>query len=210
MERNYLPYNDTTKLFVQEGDIFLYRPSSLCGKIIQKFSRGAYSHAGLASWHNSHNILETIEFLWYGCTTKIFDRVIEKQSGYIDVYRPVSSHVVINFDPITHHTSSSIKSFKPKSITNDMRKLTGLPYGWSRIWKFAKSYLLGFRLFYNVQDIIDDTPTDKMHYVCSTSIAHVFSKNNFDLMPNKSDRWIKPSDLSNSSLLNYLFTFTTN
>ncbi len=208
MKKVILPYNKIAKKLIQEGDVLLHRSNAWYSKVIQRMTRSEYSHVSLASWHNGNNLLEIIEFhgLRGGGNTRILSRVVKEESECIDVYRPVRKQQRIKLDVQTLTAQWHTYYFNDKNTTNTMRKLTGLPYGWKRMWWFIKQYLVGLRLFYNMNDIMDDTVKDVVAPVCSTSIAYVFSKNDFDLIPNKSDTCVKPGDLACSPMLNYLFT----
>jgi hypothetical protein len=87
-----------------------------------------------------------------------------------------------------------------------MRILTGMPYGWKRMWWFAKRYLVGLRLFYDLEDLTSDEIEDIVYPVCSTAVSYAFSSYEYDLMKNKGDEWTKPSDVSESTLLHYICT----
>ena len=89
-----------------------------------------------------------------------------------------------------------------------MRKMTGLPYGWKRIWWIAQYKLPVLRFFYKIEHLVDDTSTELIYPVCSTAVAYSFSKEGFDLVHNRADKATEPSDLSRSPLLQYLFTIS--
>jgi len=89
-----------------------------------------------------------------------------------------------------------------------MRGMTSLPYGWSRIWTMALGSFVTWRYFFSHKDELDDEITELKYIVCSNVIAYCFSKHYVDLTHEKNDNYISPSDLSRSSLLNYLFTLT--
>ena len=96
--------------------------------------------------------------------------------------------------------------FDGKKITNTMRRMTGLPYGWKRIvWLYLHKFPV-LRLLYNMENLVDDTLVDAIYPVCSTSVAYSFNKHGCDIVKFKSDAWMEPSDFARSPGLNYLFS----
>lgn len=212
----YVPYNEA-RLLIKEGDVLLFRGQGYVSYLIQKAGEGTYSHVALASWHNHigmEPILEVTEFReGYGGRTTSLSRAYKKDinNGIIDVYRAASSVKKLYFNPRTKTVDVSTVTFNPRAITNYMRNLTGLPYGWSRIWWIATHKLFGFRLFYNISSVSNDCnvlDVDKIYPVCSTAVAACFDSIGYDLIPQRSDEWTEPNDLSRSAFLHYLFTIT--
>jgi len=164
---------------------------------------------GVASRPNG--LIEVVDF--HGSTgggvSHNLARIVKNQPGEIDVYRP--SPIWTNLTFKDNKVNVEVKEFTPKiarSITNTMRKMTGLPYGWKRIWWMAKRKLVGLRIFYNPTDLINDELDAIIYPVCSTAVAYAFSKEGFDLIKNKSDNWSEPGHISLSTNLNKLFTIT--
>ena len=87
-----------------------------------------------------------------------------------------------------------------------MRKMTGLPYGWRRIWYMAQLNLPFLRLSFPVESIIDDSDNELVYPVCSTAVAHCFDATGYDLVHNRTNNYVEPSDIGRSPLLNYVFT----
>jgi hypothetical protein len=213
----FVKFEDSLHL-IEEADIILIRGTSLFSKIVKKAGEGVYSHVGLATWHNGKRLtkdnsplLEITEFKeWRGgrtvnLYTAYYNHIKNKN---IDVYRISTPYYRLKFDFLIKKVSKYEIDFNGKRITNYMRKLTGLPYGWSRIWYIAKRKLFGFRLFNNDEQFSNDDIND-IYPVCSTAVASAYNEFGFDLMPNKSNLYMEPNDLSRSASLNYLFTLTT-
>ena len=197
------------KPLIHECDVLLFKGSSFWSKLIRKFSQSSYSHVGLASWHNGDGLLELIEFKeWKGGRSVNLGQVVKEYPGEIHVYRPSTFKQVWQYSPTTHHVVKRWIPLEPRKITNTMRKLTGLPYGWKRIWWFTKQKLIGLRLFYNEASIINDAVGEIVYPVCSTAIAYSFAANKFDLLHNRADNWMEPSHIGLSPLLSYVFTLT--
>lgn len=204
-----LPYDSVGVNLIEEGDVLLFRGGSFVSRVIQKLGGGLYSHCALASWNGpSKNILECIEFReWKGSRTTALRQQVAEFDGLIDVFRPdrkcFNYKVKIERDgKIT--ISEEEKIFNGQLITDDFRRLTGLPYGWTRIFAIAMRKLSFFRIYSSDIDI-DDLGVD-LAMVCSTSIAYLFRKHFVDLVRFKPDTVTEPSDLSRSPVLNYLFT----
>lgn len=207
-DRILLPYKDA-KLLLQEADVLLFRGNAWYSFLIQKAGWSEYSHVGMISRHNGPDSdIELVEFHGYkgGGATTNFDNSFPEFSGQIDVYRPVSWYRKQSFNKNTQQVEEETILLDRKAITKTMRSLTGLPYGWRRIWWMTKKQLFGLRLFYNTEDLTSDEIESIIYPVCSTAVAYSFAKNNYDLLKERSDQWMRPGDIANSPLLNYLFT----
>jgi hypothetical protein len=210
-KRIYITWRDAKSL-IEEADIFLFRGSAWYSWIIKKFTQSEYSHVALASWHNgvdgTEKLLELIEFHGFrgGGVVIDPDTYFPGESGLVDIYRPSDHYDFCWYNQDTRKVEQVTIKLFPKAVTHTMRRLTGLPYGWRRMWWFAKRYMAGIRLFYDLEDLTSDDTKDIVYPVCSTAIAYSFNHNCFDLMHNKGDEWTKPSDVSESTLLHYLFT----
>jgi hypothetical protein len=207
-QRILIPWEEVKPL-VHEADIFLFRSTCWYSWFIQRFTQSEYSHVALASWHNGDNsLLELIEFHGFrgGGAVINADTYFPSEKGHIDIYRPSSHYDKIWLNPTTREIESKIIQLQPKAITKKMRILTGMPYGWKRMWWFAKRYLVGLRLFYDLEDLTSDEIEDIVYPVCSTAVSYAFSSYEYDLMKNKGDEWTKPSDVSESTLLHYICT----
>ena len=204
----YRPYEEVQQL-IKEGDVLLFRGQSFTSKIIQAYGEGSYSHVGVASWSNGSDspILECVEFReGKGGRTVNLKRQVEYNDCLIDVYRPIPFFTNIQYNKDAGIIKVVRKPFNGKLVTNTMRRMTGLPYGWRRIWWIFKRKMVILRLFYSREDLVDDTTKEVIYPVCSTATSYAFSKDDFDLIKNKSDNWTEPSHIATSARLNYLFT----
>lgn len=230
MNRIYIPYSLILKeKLINEADILQHRTTGVVSKFIRTFTEGEHSHSSMASWsHNGDDVLENIEFLeWKGGRTVNLRHVVNENPQGIDVYR-VSSPITIlktSFDmdeyalldwdcknpleTVEDIDDFSIETetleFNGKAITNCMRRLTGLPYGYMRIWKIAKMKIPILRFFIK-PDLNDEQDSDKVYPVCSSAVAHCYRKHYVDLMHARPDSKTSPADLTRSPLLNYMFT----
>lgn len=207
-DRICIPYSEARKL-LQEADVLLFRGNAWYSWLIQKAGWSEYSHVAMISRHNGPDSdVELVEFHGYkgGGASTNFDNSFPEFNGQIDVYRPVSWYRKQTFRLDTRKISEETVLLDRKAITKTMRSLTGLPYGWRRILWMAKQQFFGFRLFYDSGNLTSDEIQDIIYPVCSTAVAYSFSKNNYDLLKERSDNWTRPGDVANSPLLNYLFT----
>lgn len=212
MKQILIPYPQA-KILINEGDVLLFSGESLISRLIKRASEGDYSHVGVASWHNGATkdkaLLECVEFTEnHGGRSVNLATYLREDSRRIDVFRPIPQFSHWEFNPQTHETELVRTQFDGKAVTNAMRRMTGLPYGWRRILWIAKHKLPFLRLFYDVNSIVIDNEGHQeiIYPVCSTSLAHSFSRNGYDLVYHRSDEWTEPSDLARSTRLNYLFT----
>jgi hypothetical protein len=145
-----------------------------------------------------------------GGVVKILERAVEDLPEIIDVYRPARYYqkVQIDLDPIEMHyiEAKSEVMFNGKAITDEMRTLTGLPYGWSQIIRQGAQYAFGIRFLIPTRAAGSDKIKPPSGPVCSSSVAYCFSKHNFDLVKNTADSWTTPGDIARSPLLHYMFT----
>lgn len=209
MKLTKMPYK-IVKSLIQEGDVLLFRGNSWVSYFVGKAGETTYSHVGLASWVNgqhSNAILEVIEFQGgVGGRSINLDQLIKTHSGQIDVYRPIPSWSKWKFNLHNYEVVLERHTFNGKLVTKTMRKLTGLPYGWKRIWWLAKRKLAGFRIFYSAKDLMVDKVKDVVYPICSTTVAYSFNVNGYDLTNNRSDEWTEPGTIAESTRLSYLFT----
>ncbi len=216
-------YSDVKSL-IREGDVLLYRGTGWFSFLVRAYGESRYTHCGLASWWNgdantSYGILESVEFREGSFLSGLFgssgggggrsinlDREIKKYSGKIDVYRPTQNFGYHKFDPIKKTTEYSKISFDGRAVTRTLRHMTGLPYGWKKVWFVAKYRLFCLGLYNNYEALMNDSVQEIIYPVCSSVLAYAFNSNNFDLIKNKSDDWTSPGDIANSPRLSYLFT----
>ena len=206
----YRPYDEVEQL-IKEGDVLLFRGQSWISKLLKISGEGVHTHVAIASWHNGDSefspILECVEFKeGKGGRSVNLKRQIMENDCLIDVYRPIPSFTNVTYNRDAQTIDIEEKPYNGKLVTNTMRQMTGLPYGWRRIIWIAQHKMLGLRLFYSKENLVDDTLKEMIYPVCSTAIAYSFSKHGYDLIKNKSDEWTEPSHIATSARLNYLLT----
>ena len=203
MNKILLPY-ESAKQFIEEGDVLLFKGQGLFSKIFMRAaSESTYTHVGVASLHNG--IIECVEFKekFGGRTTNLENQFDEYEE--IDVYRATPFFSKYGFCS-EHGIDLQRIPFDGKLVTSCMRKMTGLPYGWMRIWEIAKIKLPFIRFFYSKEKLMEDELKEIILPVCSTALAHCFNQHGFDITPCKSDEFSQPADFARSGRLSYLFT----
>jgi len=206
-----IPYQ-IAKPLIEEGDVLLSRGITYSSWLLRKAGKSPYTHVGVASWpygDKSQGVLECVEFReWKGGRSINLERAVIDDPGRIDVYRPVTYSSEWVFDSAKNESILIRKEVNLRGVTNTMRLLSGLPYGWRRIWWLSQHHMVGFRLGIDVEKLRCDTVGDIVYPVCSTAIAYAFNSNGYDLIMNRSDEWTEPSDIALSPRLSYLFTLT--
>lgn len=214
MNKTILPIEEA-RLLIRESDVLLFKGNGFFSKLIQKAGEGSYSHVALASWYNGSrdsSLLEVVEFREGkgGRTVNLTSAYKSHlEGGLIDVYRVNKPIYKTYYNPLTKKVEKVAVDFNAKGITRCMRNLTGLPYGWKRIWWIAKNKLAGLRWFMNIEEIDNDSSAidlSKIYPVCSTAVAACFSKYGYDLTKNRADEYTEPNDIARSAILSYLFT----
>ena len=190
---------------LREADVLLFRGRSLTSHFIKRAAQGKYSHVGVASAHGSNGgtIWECVEFReWKGGRTVNLERYVNSELE-IDVFRP--SFKKQSFSYTGTDVEINIQTLNAKMVTNTMRKMTGLPYGWKRIAWILHYKMPLLKYLYNIDSVTDDKG-QLVYPVCSTAVSAAFSSCNFDLMHHRSDNFMEPSDVARSPLLSYVFT----
>ncbi len=197
--------------YINDGDILLFRGTGIISSIIQAIGEGYYSHVGMASWtydkEGNKQSLDCIEFReWIGSRAINLDNYVNDNPGLIDVFRPVPEYTIMKYCCKQRIPVETKIKYDGKKLADEFRLLTGLPYGWGRIFWLAQFHLLGFRLF-NWKAGLEDVDSKKEFYpVCSTIVAYLFAKHYTRFLHFRSSDRTEPSDIARSPILNYMFT----
>ena len=200
---------DEAKALLAEGDVLLFRGTGFWSYFIKRVAEGHYSHVGIASSHglNGGRMWECVEFRENkGGRSVNLKTYMQQHNLEIDVYRPASVKRSYIFNAERNEVIPVTVGLNAKAVTNTMRKMTGLPYGWKRIMLLAQMKIPFLRLFYSIDSISDDTIKEPIYPICSTAVAYSFASAGFDLVHNRSDMATEPSDIARSPLLSYIFT----
>lgn len=208
MKKIHISLGESLRI-VKEGDVLLYRNKNVISCLVGRAGEGQYSHVSVVS--KNGGFVECVEFKeWRGGRAVSLQRVVENYDGEIDVYRisPVLYKYKYSFNEKNIISEEKVfNTSTARKVTNCMREMTGLPYGWTRIlWIFLHKFPFT-RYFYDINKLTVDVPSDEQIYpVCSTSLAHCFNKAGFDLVNHRSDEFTEPNDIARSSILSYVFT----
>ena len=201
--QNIIPYSQVVAAkLIKEGDILLFRGLGWFSFLIRQSAQGAHSHAAMASWHN--DILECVEFREFkGGRTVNLKTQVEARPEKIDVFRPKK------YFPVMGAGKYENIPYVGQRATDMMRKMTGLPYGWKRIWKLAQYQIPIVR--WKTKPVFNDKATNGDVYpVCSTAVATSVRMGGYsgkvDLMPLRPDPQMTPPDVASSPVLDYMFT----
>lgn len=190
-------------------DVLLFRGRSPLSRMISGYTGSFYTHAAVADkfpLDDTPNYCEILQFReGKGGVISSLWREVEKYSGRIDVYRPEKTTSLYRFNPETKEITTEKIEFSPNRVLMAMRKLSGLQYGywriflfWLRVAPFVRIFRIKKRpLFWKVDEI-------KLP-VCSTSVAWAFAKTGYFLTA-QDPNWTTPGDLGRSPRLSYLFT----
>ena len=155
----------------QNGDILLFRPTSIMGWIAALFTWSRYSHAAIVSVEDGVTYcLEVREFLG---GRKI---ELEKYGGKYEVWR-------LKVLPYAHFGEHA---------AFEMSKFIGTKYGWYHI---LSAVLLRFVRAY------DSCECKKHPPFCSEAVSRAYRYAGVDLRPDIADRFTLPGDLAKSFFL---------
>ena len=190
-----VPYNEALGR-IKEADVLLFRGEGLMSWMIKRYGGGTHSHAAMAHWDDDD--LQCIEFREFkGGRIVAMKSQVKTHPDNIDVFRAASR--------ITHGGSGdnyALTDATTEAITDTMKEITGLDYGWKNFWRLAKHYAPFFRLA--EQNMKDEEPNEV--FVCSTAVTYAYRKNYVDPTPYLADSATTPADLARSALFTYQFT----
>ena len=197
--------------YLENGDLALFSWSGFFGNLIKIQTVSNYNHVGVVVHTNGKynppiwEVAEYREFI--GSRIVSLQNYVEQNPGKIDIYRHARYNYKYYFCPQQKRIVEVKVKFEGEKFTECMRKLTGLPYGWSRIFYIWATRIPILRWFCNYDEILSDLPDEKLiSAVCSTSVAHCHSQIGWDSTRNKADKYIEPADFARSANLDYIFT----
>ena len=175
-------YAETRKR-IRSGDVLLYRPCNLLGRLIARLGRSEYSHAAMAAWWGERLMcLESLQGV--GGRAALLSHQVHRWPGIIDVYGPIV------------HLDRAV-------VLEAMIGITGRRYGWWSLLRAAVLHLPVARLL--VRPETDDAANGTLPF-CSQAVAMAYRAAGLDLVPNLADRLTEPGDLARSADLHYLCT----
>lgn len=172
---------------IRDGDLLLWRPTSLLGRAICLATWADYSHASMAAWNDNGRLYNLEMVQWQGGRHVLLSHQLAKWPGSCEVWRPRSDF------------------FDGHGAVKQMMWLLGQHYGWS---DFAR---ITTRLFFPrivLPKAVDSDDPD-VPRVCSA--AYCFAARTgggFAPCPGKPDLEVSPADLAKSQFASYIGTPT--
>ncbi len=159
----------------QTGDILLFRPTSLMGRLASLFTWSRYSHAALVSVENGTvYCLEVRQFL--GGRKVELDEYLYDEPSEFEVWR--------------------LKEFPyryfPETVVEKMNEFVGVRYGW---FHAVNTVFLRFLRIYGSRECKRHPP------FCSEAVSRAYRHAGLDLRPDIVDRFTLPVDLAKSPFL---------
>jgi hypothetical protein len=182
---------------IQSGDILLWRPTTLCGRIIAACGRSVYSHAGMAAVLGSDLIsLDMLQFR--GGKAELLSGYVAAHPGRIDWYQARDAIGAPDATPLWYDRHGAV---------GRMWDFVGHRYGWRAIGLVSLRHLPIVRLFCPV-------PSDGEHShlpaFCSGAVSIAcYEGGGVDPCPNLAHRLTEPGDLARSLLFRYRATLYT-
>jgi hypothetical protein len=187
--KRILSYDEARGL-IRSGDVLLWRPTSLMGRMICRLTRQPYAHVGLAGWigespDGTNSVLMAFEFLqWYGGIAVTLSSQAHRWPGKCDVFRFTAPEFAWEY--------------RRRRAMLRMARRTGSRYGWRNFWR------VGFRRWFRFWtgldalagvDFTDGRVDESTPLVCSEAVAAAWE------LP---DWLVTPGDLA--EMAEYQFT----
>ena len=181
---------------IQNGDLLLWEPTNLFGRIVSRLSGGKYSHVASVSW--SGDVLECHEMLqWQGGQTTNLSVQVRNYPGKVHVYR-----------------IGNLK--EPYAFSQRQRRRAGEKYGWWNLKCATTGRLLGYSRLPRLLDVSVsyDQRRRKELYItpltqpafCSQAVVSDLRAAGRDAFPTKAAWEIDPNMLA--TIAEYQFTLT--
>jgi len=182
-------------IYLNEGDILLFRHKGLFGWLVSQYSGSDYSHIGIVHEENGkYYCLEFKEFI--GCRMYGLEEYVKESLDRIDVFRPAAE---IRFNG----TGVIFNEDIARKITEHAKKYIGHSYSWFTILSIVYEYVPLARLFIK-PSFVDNI--DPKNFVCSTLVAYLYRTYYIDLVSYLSDSYTKPGDIARSPILKHKYT----
>lgn len=181
---------------IRDGDLLLWRPTSVWGWLIARLSGSEHCHAAKAarvSVSATRSVLVSIETAeGKGGTAQPLSEQVERYPGKIDVYET-------NPDGIWQHYD------RAASVEWSWRHVPGRPYGMRSLLWLACSYVIGLRVFVRPDADDESNGTKPPHCSGACSMADRIA-GGVDPVPGRADLATSPGDLERSPFYRFRFT----
>ncbi len=173
---------DQAREEIQDGDILLWRPTSLLGRLIARGTGSVYSHASMAA--GLCDGLANLEMLqWRGGCVSNLAKQVQRWPGSCDVFRPRPS-------------------YDARHAVDQMFRLVQQDYGWADF-----VFILGYRYLRLPLPCRRDTYDPEQPRVCSAAVAWAIRTGaGLRVDERACDAEIVPGDLANPEFSNYVLT----
>jgi len=179
---------------IHDGDLLLWRPTSLMGRIIAACGRSEYSHAGMAAWVGVR--LDSLDMVqWRGGVRGPLTDLVARHPGRCDWYEAVPYLGELGNTPIWYDREGAVRT---------MGRFVGRRYGCRAIILVSLRHMPIARLLCPV-------PSDDEHShlpaFCSGAVSIACTDGGgIDPVPQLAHRLTEPGDLARSLLCRYRAT----
>jgi hypothetical protein len=159
------------------GDVLMYRGKSLISRLIRRFTRSKYSHAGLAVWWNQR--LMVMEAVGRGVIVTSLSANVAHYDGRVEWFTSTQE--------IPEADRTRLVQFAQQELGKDYDS-----------WK-----LILFGLFILLGKNVEtrDKLRREQKLFCSYYVAQAYNSIGRDLKKNLSDRFMTPDDIASSMML---------
>ncbi|MCP5106307.1 MAG: hypothetical protein GY950_23175 [bacterium] len=162
---------------VKNGDILMYKGTSLISKIIRKFTHSEYSHAGIAVWWNDR--LMVMEAVGKGVVVTPLSRNIRHYKGNVEWFA----------------FEGEIEDNTRRDIVTTAQKELGKNYDtWKIFW-------FGVKIFFKFNMNVPENPDKSIpasRFFCSQFVAWIYYSKGIDLVIEKANKYTSPDDIVKS------------
>ncbi len=178
---NVLEYNKVRDQ-IKDGDIFLYigkgfLKSGFVATLVQKVTRSAYSHAGIAAWWGGRLIV--MEAVGNGVIVNPLSLSLERYQARVEWYSCK--------DEIPEPTRQAMMDYAKGELGKPFAVLLAF-------WFMIKILFIG-------KFSQEDRFKREKRYYCSEFVSNVYDSIHFDLKKGRSSRYMSPDDIAHSDLL---------
>lgn len=166
---------------INDGDVLLYKGTSLLSKIICFFTKSEYSHAGIAVWWN--NRLMVLEAVGKGVILTPMSKNLKHYKGTV--------HWFTSKKNISYTKRLNMVRFAQQELGKEYSK-----------WRLV---VLGYMLILRKSRDERDKFREENTLVCSHYVAQIYNYGGEDLKEGVSDAFTLPDDISKSNKLVYKF-----
>jgi len=162
---------------IKNGDVLMYKGRGLISSVIRWVTRSPYSHAALATWWNQR-------------------LMVMEAKGQGVIVNPTSRSIL--------HYRGDVEWFSCKKEISEDDRLRMVTFAQEELGKSYgrwKAIILGLKILFIHDFEKKDRLKREKKLFCSEYVAQIYNSIGLDLKKGRSDRFTKPGDIANSSLL---------